>query len=44
MELLIQHVQLGIGLVKDLVDLHVESVVLLSHRLHRVLLIDAASH
>lgn len=43
-QLLIQYVQFGIGVVENLVDLHVETIVLLRHCLHRILLVDAASH
>ena len=43
-QLLIEDVQFGIGIVENLVDLHVESVMLLSHCLHRILLVDAVSY
>lgn len=43
-QLLIENAQFGIGVVENFVDLHIESVMLLSHCLHRILLVDAASY
>lgn len=43
-QLLIHNVQFGIGVIENLVDLDIESIMLLGHRLDRVLLVDSASY
>ena len=41
-KLLVQDIQLGIGIVEDFVNLDVESVMFLGHCLHSILLVDTA--
>ena len=41
-KLLVQDIQLGIGIVEDFVNLDVESVMFLGHCLNSILLVDTA--
>lgn len=43
-QLLIQDIQFGIGVIENFVDLDIESVVLLGHCLDCILLVDSASY